>query len=114
MGSKAHVREVGAVSIVDFSGYLMLGEPSAVLREAIFDLVDKQRNKIILNFRDVTTVDSAGIGELVAAYAAVRKGEGRLKLLSPPQKIIDMLTITQLSRILEIYTDEESALRSFG
>jgi anti-sigma B factor antagonist len=111
--SKATVREVGAVTIVDFSGELTIGKPSAVLREAIDDLIRKHRSKIILNFRGVIAIDSAGVGELVAAYTALKNTEGRLKLLNPPKKICDMLELTQLSKVMEVYTQEESALRSF-
>jgi anti-sigma B factor antagonist len=112
--SKATFREVGVVTIVDLSGLLRLGESSAVLRLAIRQLVDKRRNKILLNFRDVTEIDSAGIGELVAAFATVKNKDGRLKLLSPPKKVCDMLKLTQLLKVLEVYADEESAIRSFS
>src|SRR5215469_898611 len=111
--SKATFREVGAVTIVDLSGFLMLGESSAVLRQWISELVAKNRSRIILNFRDVTEIDSAGVGELVAAYTTIKAREGRLKLLNPPKKICDMLDLTRLSKVLEVYTQEESALRSF-
>jgi len=111
--SKATVRDVGTVTIVDFSGLLTIGKPSAVLREAIEDLIRKQRSKIILNFHDVLAIDSAGVGELVAAYSALKNTEGRLKLLNPPKKICDMLELTQLSKVMEVYTEEESAVRSF-
>ena len=111
--SKATVRDVGTVTIVDFSGLLTIGKPSAVLREAIEDLIRKQRSKIILNFQDVLAIDSAGVGELVAAYSALKKTEGRLKLLNPPKKVCDMLEVTQLSKIFQVYADEPAALRSF-
>jgi len=111
--SNATFREVGAVTIVDLSGLLMLGESCAVLRQAISDLLAKQRSKIILNFRDVRVIDSAGVGELVAAYVAVKKREGRLKLLNPPKKIRDMLELTQLAKVLEVHTKEEAALGGF-
>jgi len=111
--SKATFREVGAVTIVDLSGFLMLGESSAVLRQSISELVAKNRSRIILNFRDVAEIDSAGVGELVAAYTTIKAREGRLKLLNPPKKICDMLDLTRLSKVLEVYTQEESALRSF-
>ena len=111
--SKAKFREVGAVTIVDLRGLLMLGESSAVLGQAIRELIRKERSKIILNFRDVTAIDSAGVGELVAAYTATKTSGGRLKLLDPPKKICDMLELTKLSRVLEVHTTEESALRSF-
>jgi anti-sigma B factor antagonist len=106
-------REVGAVTIVELRGSLMLGESSALLRKTIYELIGNQRHKIILNFRDVTAIDSAGVGELVAAYTAMKNSQGCLKLLNPPKKICSMLELTRLSDVLEVYTEEDSALRSF-
>jgi anti-sigma B factor antagonist len=112
--SMATIREVGAVTIVDFRGLLMLGESSALLGKTIGELIGNQRHKIILNFRGVTAIDSAGVGELVAAYTATKNSQGCLKLLNPPKKICAMLELTQLSKVLEVYTEEKSALSSFG
>jgi anti-sigma B factor antagonist len=112
--SKATFREIGFVTIVDLSGLLMLGESSTVLRAAISELMDRRRSKIVLNFRDVTQIDSAGIGELVAAYTTIKNKEGRLKLLNPPKKVCEVLELTRLQRVLEVYADEESAVRSFS
>ena len=111
--SKASFREIGPVTIVDLSGMFMLGESSAVLRKAILDLIGKRQSKIILNFRAVTSIDSAGVGELVAAYTEIRRIEGRVRLLNPPKKVCDMLELTQLSRVFQVYADEPSALHSF-
>jgi len=111
--SKATFREVGSVTIVDLSGMFMLGESSAVLCKAILDLTGKRQSKIVLNFREVTSIDSAGVGELVAAYAEIKRIEGRVRLLNPPKKVCDMLELTQLSKIFQVYADEPSALRSF-
>ena len=111
--SKATYREVNAVTIVDLTGMFMLGDSSAVLRKAILDLTGKRKSKIILNFRDVTSIDSAGVGELVAAYAAIQGIGGRVSLLNPPQKVCDMLELTKLTTVFQVYADENSALRSF-
>ena len=111
--SKATFREIGPVTIVDLSGMFMLGESSAVLRKAILELIGKRQSKIILNFPDVTSIDSAGVGELVAAYTEIRRIEGRVRLLNPPKKVCDMLELTQLSKVFQVYADEPSALRSF-
>ena len=111
--SKATFRDVGAVTIVDLSGMFMLGESSAVLRQAILDLIGKRQGKIVLNFRDVTSIDSAGVGELVAAYAEIKRIQGRVRLLNPPKKVCDLLELTQLSKVFQVYADEQSALRSF-
>jgi anti-sigma B factor antagonist len=112
--SKVTFRDVGGVTIVDLQGLLMLGESSAVLRRAMRELMDQQCQKIVLNFRQVTSIDSAGVGELVAALSTVKSKDGQLKLLNPPQKVRDMLKLTQLVKVLEVYTDEEAAVRSFG
>jgi anti-sigma B factor antagonist len=112
--SKATFREVGAVTIVDLRGSLMLGESSTVLRMAIRELMDKQCRKVVLNFREVTEIDSAGVGELVAAFSTVKSKDGQLKLLNPPKKVRDMLKLTQLVKLMDVYVDEESAIRSFG
>ena len=111
--SKATFREIGPVTIVDLSGMFMLGESSAVLRNAIRELISKRQSKIILNFRDVASIDSAGVGELVAAYTEIRRIEGRVRLLNPPKKVCDILELTQLSKVFQVYADEPSALRSF-
>lgn len=111
--SKATFREIGPVTIIDLSGMFMLGESSAVLRKAILDLIGKRQRKIILNFRDVSSIDSAGVGELVAAYTEIRRIEGRVRLLNPPKKVCDILELTQLSKVFQVYADEPSALRSF-
>ena len=111
--SKATYREVDTVTIVDLSGIFMLGESSAVLRKTILDPTTKRKSKIILNFRDVTSIGSAGVGEPVAAYAEIKRIEGRVRLLNAPKKVCDMLELTQLSKIFQVSADEPSALRSF-
>jgi len=113
MPSDASFRDVGAVTIVDLSGVLRLGESSNVLRRVINDLIAKQRHRIVLNFRNVSEIDSAGVGELIAAYTALKNNHGRLKLLNPPKKICEVLELTKLSKVVEVYTKEESALDSF-
>ena len=113
MPSDASFRGVGAVTIVDLSGVLRLGESSNVLRRVINDLIAKQRHRIVLNFRNVSEIDSAGVGELIAAYTALKNNHGRLKLLNPPKKVCDVLELTKLSKVVEVYTKEESALDSF-
>ena len=110
--SKATFRDVGAVTIVDLSGMFMLGASSGVLRKAILELTGKRQGQIVLNFRGVTAIDSAGVGELVAAYAEIKRIAGRVRLLNPPKKVCDMLELTQLSKVFEVYADEQSALRS--
>jgi anti-sigma B factor antagonist len=113
MSPSVAVRECGAVSIVDLSGALILGEASALLRATIQELIDKRRVRIILNFRDVSAIDSSGIGELVGAYTPIKTRGGEMKFLNPQERVYEMLKLTKLSTVFEVYMDEAVALRSF-
>ncbi len=84
------------------------------LRRTIRDLVESGRTKIILNFCQVNSMDSAGVGELAGAYVPVKSKGGELKFLNPTKKVHDMLKITQLDKVFEVYIDEQTAIRSFS
>ncbi|HKM83103.1 MAG TPA: STAS domain-containing protein [Candidatus Acidoferrum sp.] len=109
----ATTREVGVITLVDLSGRIALGEGSALLRKTIRDLLDSGHNKIVLNLGDVNYIDSSGIGELVSGFTAVRSREGELKLLHLTKKVHDLLQITKLFTVFDVYTDEPTAVRSF-
>ncbi len=113
MTMKATNRQVDAVTIVDLSGRITLGEGSVVLRDTIRDLVSKGRNKILLNLGNVTYIDSSGIGELVSAFTTVRNQGGELKLLNLTKKVHDLLQITKLYTVFDIKDDEAAAVQSF-
>jgi anti-sigma B factor antagonist len=107
-------RRSGPISIVDLRGPVSLGEASMTLRRTIRNLLESGRTKIILNFLEVTFIDSAGIGELAGAYMPLKSKGGQLKLLNPTKKIHGLLQITQLDKVFEVYTDEQTAIRSFS
>jgi anti-sigma B factor antagonist len=109
----ATTREVGVITLVDLSGRISLGEGSALLRKTIRDLLDDGNNKILLNLGDVNYIDSSGIGELVSGFTAVRSRGGELKLLHLTKKVHDLLQITKLFTVFDVYTDEATAVRSF-
>jgi anti-sigma B factor antagonist len=109
----ATTREVGAITLIDLSGRIALGEGSALLRKTIRDLLESGHNRILLNLGDVTYIDSSGIGELVSGFTAVRSREGELKLLNLTKKVHDLLQITKLFTVFDVYTDESTAVGSF-
>ena len=109
----ATTREVGVITLVDLSGRIALGEGSALLRKTIRELLDGGNNKILLNLGDVNYIDSSGIGELVSGFTAVRSRGGELKLLHLTKKVHDLLQITKLFTVFDVYTDEPTAVRSF-
>jgi anti-sigma B factor antagonist len=106
-------REAGDVTILDLSGKITIGEGSVQLREAVRQLLENGRKKILLNLGDVSYVDSSGIGELVSSYTTANKSEGQLKLLNLTKKIQDLLAITKLLTVFEIHESEDAALGSF-
>jgi anti-sigma B factor antagonist len=110
---KSSTRQVDGITIVDLSGRITLGEGSVVLRDTVRDLLSKGQKKILLNLGDVNYIDSSGIGELVSAYTAVRSKSGELKLLHLTKKVHDLLQITKLFTVFEVYSDEGTAIRSF-
>ena len=99
--------------IVDASGRITLGDGSANLRKTIRQLLDEGHTNIVLNLADVDYIDSSGIGELVSAYTAVRNKSGELKLLHLTKKVHDLLQITKLFTVFEVFSDEGAAVRSF-
>jgi anti-sigma B factor antagonist len=106
-------RTVGEVVILELRGKITIGEGSVQLREAVSRLLEAGRNRIILNLSAVSYVDSSGIGELVSRYTTTKNTGGKLKLLNLPKKIKDLLMITKLLTVFEIYEDEQAALDSF-
>jgi anti-sigma B factor antagonist len=106
-------RETGSITLVDLSGRIALGEGSALLRKTVRDILDSGRVKIILNLGDVNYIDSSGIGELVSGFTAVRNRGGELKLLNLTKKIHDLLQITKLFTVFDVYSDESAAVSSF-
>ena len=113
MALRATYREAAGVTVVDISGRITLGEGSALLRKTIRELLEDQRTLILLNLADVDYIDSSGIGELVSGFTAVRNRGGELKLLNLTKKINDLLQITKLFTVFDIYTDETTGVNSF-
>ena len=113
MALRATYRDAGPVTVVDLSGRITLGDGSALLRKTIRGLLQDERKKILLNLADVDYIDSSGIGELVSGFTAVKNQSGELKLLQLTKKVRDLLQITKLYTVFDIYTDENTAIRSF-
>src|SRR6202166_3969621 len=110
---QATYRDAGAVTVLDLSGRITLGEGSALLRSTIRELIEDHRTMILVNLGDINYIDSSGIGELVSAFTAVKNRGGELKLLHLTKKVHDLLQITKLFTVFDVHSDEVAALRSF-
>ena len=110
---KTKVRQVGKVAVVDLSGKITIGEGDVVLRDEVNKLLEADNKSILLNLNGVTYMDSAGIGELVACYKRAAEAGAKLKLLNPSGRVSDLLSLTKLQQVFDIYNDEKDALVSF-
>ena len=111
---QVNTRHIGDVTAIDMAGRITLGEGSQALREMVRELVERGKNKIVLNLHDVRYIDSSGLGELVKAYTTVRGTGGQLKLAQVSKQVHDLLELTKLHLVLDIEPDEASALKSFA
>lgn len=113
MSVKLTTRQVGDVTVIDAVGRITLGEGSSAFRDNVKDLVTKGNKKILMNLAEVSYIDSSGIGELVSGFTTVSNAGGNLKLLNLTKRIQDLLQITKLYTIFEVFDDEAAALASF-
>jgi anti-sigma B factor antagonist len=106
-------RRNNSIVILDLEGNIRLGEGSRELHNAIRGLVDRGEKKILLNLANVSYIDSSGLGELVGGYTTLQKNAGELKLLHLTQRITELMTITKLLTVFDVYENEEEAINSF-
>jgi len=114
MNLKMSTREVKGIIVIDLAGQITLGEASAALRDEVRDQLGQKFNRMLLNLANVTYIDSAGLGELTAAYTSVKNRGGELKLLNLTKRVHDLMQITKLYTVFDVYDDEKVAVASFG
>jgi anti-sigma B factor antagonist len=112
--TECSTRQINGITIVDLKGRITLGEGSVTVRDIVHELLSRGLTKILLNLGNVNYIDSSGIGELVSAFAAVKKQGGELKLLNLTKKVNDLLQITKLYTVFDVNEDEASAVSSFN
>jgi anti-sigma B factor antagonist len=111
---KLTTRQVGDVTVIDAVGRVTLGEGASVFRDTIRDMAASGHKKLLLNLAEVTYIDSSGIGELVSGFTTVTNQGGAVKLLSLTKRVKDLLQITKLYTVFEVFEDEATAVRSFA
>ena len=102
------------VSIVDATGRVTLGEGASTLRDKLRAMLSEGHKKILLNLAEVSYLDSSGVGVLVSGFASITSQQGQLKLLNLTKRVKDLLLITKLLTVFEVFEDEELAVRSFS
>jgi anti-sigma B factor antagonist len=107
-------RAVGGVTFLDVEGQLTLGDGAERLRDKVRSLLQEGRRQFVVNLAGVPYMDSAGLGELVQAFATTRKQGGMLKLMNTTHRLHDLLVITKLVTVFDCYDNEAAALASFA
>jgi anti-sigma B factor antagonist len=110
---KLTTRQVGEVTVVDAAGRITLGEGASTFRDTLRDLAGSGKKKLLLNLAEVSYIDSSGIGEMVSGFTTVTNAGGQVKLLNLTKRVKDLLQITKLYTVFEVFDDEAAAVRSF-
>lgn len=114
MSCSVDVRQQGSVSIVNLKGRFTIGDSPGIIKDTVASLTEAGHKNILLNLAEAAYMDSAaGIGELIASYHIVAERGGRLRLLNPTKRVHDVLQLTKLDTVFEIFSDESEAVRSF-
>jgi anti-sigma B factor antagonist len=111
---KTNLRDSGNVAIIELKGKITIGSGDVQLRDTITKILESGKHNILVDMKEVTAIDSSGIGELVGCYTTVTNKGGKLRLLHLPPKIQDVLTVTQLITVFDVYEVESEAVASFG
>lgn len=111
---KIEERRQGTVTILDLLGELRAGGSRGVLREAIGRLSGEGRNQILLNLAGLSAIDASGLGELLQSNVELNRGGGQLKLLRPTRALREMMSITKLSRVFDMFESESEAVVAFA
>jgi anti-sigma B factor antagonist len=112
MQLKLGTRTVDGVTIVDCGGRIVFGDESALLRDTVKKLIG-ENSRVLLNLSGISYIDSGGLGTLVALYTTARNAGGSLKLVNLTQRVGDLLQVTKLLTVFEVFDNEQKAVESF-
>jgi len=112
MSLEINVTEREGVTILALKGRLTVGEASSV-REKVNELLAQGKKNLIFDLEHVDYIDSTGLGSMVICYTTIKKAGGMLKLLNLNKRNIELLLLTKLHTIFEVFSDEQDAVNSF-
>jgi anti-sigma B factor antagonist len=107
-------RDVNGITVVDIEGRIVLGEESNSFRERVKSLLAAGKKKVVLNMANVSYIDSAGLGTLVATFHSARSQGATLKLANLGAKFKEVLQVTKLMTVFDTYDNEAAAVQSFA
>jgi len=111
---KINSRIIGDIHFLDCSGKITLGEGTMAVRNAVANVLKEGGKKIVLNLANVNYIDSPGVGELVSTYTTVANQGGQLKLQCLTEKMREIIAITRLLTVFQVYDSEPATVASFS
>ena len=112
MQLKLAIRDKDGVLVVECVGRIVFGEESSLLRDTVKKAIS-ENNRIVLNLGEVNYIDSGGLGTLVALHTTALNAGGTIKLASLTRRVVDVLQITKLLTVFDVYNSEAEAVESF-
>ena len=112
-GMKVSVNETGGVVVIKLTGQLMGGTDALKINDELFDLLEKGKNKIIVDLEEVSWINSSGLGILIGMITRVRKEKGEMVLINIAEKIKEILRVTKLESIFKVYDSLEDAMETY-
>ena len=106
-------RQRGDVTILDLKGKITIGASELAMREAVHNALNSGTKKLVINMKEVSTIDSSGIGELVSAYTSATNRGAKVRLACLPDKVQSVLTITQLLQVFDIDDTEDQSCAAY-
>jgi anti-sigma B factor antagonist len=113
MSIEIQQRDREGITVLDLKGRLTVGDDVSRFRTQLQKLIDSGHRNIVLNMEQVDYIDSTGLGALVMAYTSMQRAGGKIKLLNLSRRSIELLVMTKLTTIFEVFDDEQSAINSF-
>ncbi len=114
MSANINIRHTEDVTVLEVSGRIVLGEGGVALRDSIQDALRTGAKKLVVDLGGVNYMDSSGLGELTNAYTSAKAKGCNVKLARLTRKIDDLLLITKLSTVFDVYPDEMEAVAAFS
>lgn len=106
-------REREGITILDLKGRLIAGKEATTFRDKISALNQGGGQKLVLNLEGVDYIDSTGLGALVMCATSLQRNSGNMKLVHLNRRNIELLVMTKLATVFEIFTDEQDAVNSY-
>lgn len=113
MGLEISSREVEGITVLKMTGAITAGDGASALRNQVKSLTESGQCRAVIDLKSVDFIDSTGLGALIVAHSTMKNAGGALKLANLSKRTIELLVITKLSTVFELYSDESDAVNSF-